>query len=163
MARYTFTLTLGTLAVTLRPEVTGWQRSIVEQSTVKLQGFTANGAPLFTGNTAYSRRYSWGYSGIVTEQQSLVIEAIARAQTPTSLAKLKDEYYYLEPTAGTVDKPIISGSQITVQTGYVTGLFEGDVWLELPTEHKRLLGGHDCNYDRTKTFYEMTFALLEIP
>lgn len=163
MARYTFTLTLGGLTVTLRPEVAGWQRSIIEDSQARLDGFTPNGAPLFSGPNAFTRRYSWAYSGLITEQQALIIEAIARAQTPSTLATLTDEYYYLEPTPGTVDKPILSGSQITVQTGYVTGLFQGAVWVQLPPEHKRLLGGNDCTYDRTKTFYELTMALLEVP
>ena len=132
MARYTFTLTLGSLYLTLKPSAAQFQRSIVADSQVTLQRFTPNGSPVFSGPTAFSRRYAWAYSGVITEQEALILEAIARAQSPSSFATLTDEFYYLEPESPTLSKGIKAGSQITVTGTYITGLFQGSVWLELP-------------------------------
>lgn len=165
MARYSLTLTLGSLSITLNPPASGFQRSIISDSQVALTGFTPNGTPLFSGPapSAFSRRYSWVFSHIVTEQQALIVEAIARAQSPTNLAVLKDEYLYMEPELTTLSKGIVTGSQITVTGSYITGLFEGNVWLELPEQNKTLVGGKDCTGDPTKVYQELNFTLLEIP
>lgn len=165
MARYTFTLELGDLSITLNPPAENFQRSIISESQVSLTGFTPNGAPLFKGAAiaAFTRRYSWAYSGVVTEQEALIVEAISRLQSPTNLITLQDEYYYLEPESPALSKNIITGSEITVTGTFITGLFEGDVWLELPEQHKRLVGGSSCTSDPTLTYYELNFTLLEIP
>lgn len=165
MARYTFTLTLGGLSIVLKPPVSGFQRSIITDSQIGLTRFTANGAPLFSGYppASFTRRYSWACSHVVTEQEALIIEAIARAQTPAILPVLKDEYYYLEPENTTLSKGIVSGSGITVSGTYISGLFEGNVWVELPEDHKVLIGGNSCTFDRTKTYYEINFTMLEVP
>jgi hypothetical protein len=163
MARYTFTLTLGSLSLTLKPSAAQFQRSIVADSQVTLQRFTPNGSPVFSGPTAFSRRYAWAYSGVITEQEALILEAIARAQSPSSFATLTDEFYYLEPESPTLSKGIKAGSQITVTGTYITGLFQGSVWLELPEDHKVIVGGKSCTSDPALTYYEVTFSLLEIP
>lgn len=165
MARYTFTLTLGSLTVTLRPPAESFQRSIVQDSQVTLTGFTPNGTPLFSGTapSVANRRYSWVFSHVVTEQQALIIEAIARAQTPSSLAVLKDEYTYMEPELTTLSKGIVAGSQITVTGSYITGLFQGNVWVELPEQNKILLGSKDCTGSTSSVYNELNFTLLEIP
>ncbi len=162
MSRYSFTLTLGDLTVTLSPPSEQFQRAILGQVT--LDGFTPNGTSRFTGPSPqnFVRRYSWAALVEVTEEQALIIEAMRREQSPDNLPTLQDEYEYLEPEA-TPSKTFVAGSTITVATTRTTGFFEGKVWLEFPEEYKKNIGSNQCNPTLQQTYKELEFTLTEIP
>jgi hypothetical protein len=163
MARFSLTLTLDGIDLVLRPPVRGWRRSIVGRSSLTLDGYTPNGAPLFSGpsQNAFTRRYSWAFSANITEREALTLDLFAREQSPTNLILLKDEYDYLEPEVSP-SRSFVVGSTITFETTRTTGFFEGDVWLELAEEHKQMIANHGCTVGLDDTYVNYTFSLLEV-
>lgn len=163
MARFTLTLTLGDLSLTLKPPLTGWQRSIVSGSKLTLKEYSPNGSPIFTGYspTVFAHRYTWNFSADVSEGDSLILDIMARDQTPTSLVQLQDEYSYLDPEQ-TPTRTFVDGSEIAIATDWTTGFFQGNVWLDLPENHKQIIGNHSCDVTLTNTFVNYTFTAIEI-
>jgi hypothetical protein len=164
MARYTFTLTLGSLTVTLSPPPDQFQRSIVQDSQLTLQGFSPNGTPRYTGEAAanWSRRYQWAVVTPATELQALILETMLREQAPGSLIVLKDEYEYVEPQV-VQEKTLVSGSSITIATTRTTGFFQGNVWMSVDGDYKNHIGSIVCDPTTSQTYKEISFSLTEIP
>lgn len=161
MARYTFTLTLNDLTITLRPPAEQFQRSIMQETQVVVDEYSPNGTPLFRGiSPAVGTRYQWNVVVQVTEEQALTLEAMWSEQDAASIISLKDEYEYLPPRV-TPLKSFVAGSSITVATTRTTGLFEGDVRLEFPDNHKTHYGTNGSN-SLQNSYKEIEFVLKEL-
>ncbi len=166
MTRNTFTLTLGSatdLTITLRPPIEQFDRSIMQETQVKIEEYTPNGTALKKGiSPAVGTRYQWNALVEVSLEEALIIEGIWAEQDDDIV--LKDEYRYL-PARITPIKTFVAGSTETVTVGAVTlttGYFQGNVRLEFPDKHKSPIGISGGTWSLQNAKAEIEFVLKEL-